>query len=408
MASHGVPRASGTRQHKSEAARQKELQKIQEYKSLVEALNVKANVTPAICFTSDGQISAQEYTTDTLSLTTKLLKLNPEYYTVWNHRRRVLCQGLFGDTSPSSTSARHLGKRSSSEHDQTEAHNVDSTNNNANNKILDLIRTDLNFLVPLLRQFPKCYWIWNHRVWLLEQSTERLPRNTARSLWEEELGLVSKMLALDGRNFHGWGYRRIVVKQLESEKLAPEDADAKSTPEEAEEGSEMKQKRKGKSMVESEFQYTWQMIRTNLSNFSAWHYRANLIPRLLDERGGDGDTRRKFIDEDLTSEERQEQLHKQLQILKEMLEGADPGECKWIYEALVRYSNVERGLRGGNDGRVEGGKGGGGGGDEDEDEEKKKEKEKEKDQQREWLNELKKLDPLRRGRWEDMEKALLL
>ncbi len=89
------------------------------------------------------------------------------------------------------------------------------------------------------------------------------------------------MLALDGRNFHGWGYRRTVVGQLESSALAPE-------------GDESK---KSKCMVESEFLYTMRMIRTNLSNFSAWHYRSNLIPKLLNERGADGLARRKLIDD---------------------------------------------------------------------------------------------------------------
>ena len=97
----------------------------------------------------------------------------------------------------------------------------------------------------------------------------------ARELWNRELVLVGKMLVRDSRNFHGWGYRRIVVSELESSKL------------------------NGKSMVESEFEYTTKVIHGDkgLSNFSAWHRRSKLIPRLLDERNADDATRRQFLDD---------------------------------------------------------------------------------------------------------------
>lgn len=101
----------------------------------------------------------------------------------------------------------------------------------------------------------------------------RLDPSVARHLWQEELVLVAMMLVKDSRNFHGWRYRRIIVAQLESPALD------------------------GTSMVESEFEYTTKMIKSNLSNFSAWHNRSKLIPRLLDERKADDVARRKFLDE---------------------------------------------------------------------------------------------------------------
>jgi geranylgeranyl transferase type-2 subunit alpha len=137
----------------------------------------------------------------------------------------------------------------------------------------DTLHSELGFTVPLLIQYPKCYWIWNYRTWILEQAIHRLPTPKARALWEEELGLVGKMLHRDQRNFHAWGYRRHVVAKLESPALA------------------------GKSLVEPEFEYTNKMIKTNLSNFSAWHNRSQLIPRLLRERNADDAARKKFLDE---------------------------------------------------------------------------------------------------------------
>lgn len=133
--------------------------------------------------------------------------------------------------------------------------------------------SELGFTVPLLMEFPKCYWIWKYRSWLLQAAIERLEPPIARRIWEEELGLDTKMLTKDRRNFHAWGYRRNVVRHLESKALH------------------------GTSMVEFEFEFTTKMIRVDLSNFSAWHNRSKLIPRLLRERGSDDAARRKFFDQ---------------------------------------------------------------------------------------------------------------
>ena len=143
--------------------------------------------------------------------------------------------------------------------------------------VIDLIADELSFLLPLLRKYPKCYWIWNYRLWLLEESTRLLPQTKARDLWQQELVLVGKMLSIDSRNFHGWGYRRKVIASLESEELSSNDSTH--------------------TLTEQEFEYTTRMINTNLSNFSAWHNRSKLIPRLLEERLADGKARRKFLDE---------------------------------------------------------------------------------------------------------------
>ena len=204
----------------------------------------------------DSGSQAGDHTSlSTFDLTSKLLAWNPEYYTVWNHRRRLLI-------------ARFTGLEAFA--------------------IAAALQDDLRFLLPLLIKFPKCYWIWNHRLWLLGQTTARLPPADARAFWTEELRLVAQMLARDGRNFHGWGYRRTVVAALESEALAVEST--------TDDGAGVRQP---ESRTEQEFAYTTRMIRTNLSNFSAWHNRSKLIPWLLTERGADAAARKAMLDEGL-------------------------------------------------------------------------------------------------------------
>lgn len=111
----------------------------------------------------------------TFDLTTKLLKINPEYYTIWNYRREIMLQGLFPD--------------------------ADETTKQA------LLSSELKLLQAILQDYPKIYWIWNHRKWCLSQCP--WPD------WARELLLVTKMLEQDARNFHVWEYRRYVIAQIE-------------------------------------------------------------------------------------------------------------------------------------------------------------------------------------------------
>ena len=188
-------------------------------------------------------------------MTTRLLEMNPEYYTIWNYRR-LLLRSFFQDDTPSTSGTE----------DSSNKHSI----------VQQYITDDLAFLLPLLRKFPKCYWIWNYRLWLLAEATRLLPSPIVYQLWQKELGLVGKMLTLDSRNFHGWGYRRQVVSALEQLSMAM--------------GSTTT------SMTEDEFAYTTKMIESNLSNFSAWHRRSKLIPSLLSERNANHAERRKFLD----------------------------------------------------------------------------------------------------------------
>ncbi|KAF9878493.1 geranylgeranyl transferase type-2 subunit alpha [Colletotrichum karsti] len=409
---HGVARTA--RKPRTEAQLQADLAKIATLRSLEDSL---LRASPDL---SDPE---------TFSLTTKLLRLNPEHYTAWNVRRRCLTCGSLSRPSPgpspsaqpasssaactqSPSSADSLpssstttqpdpasrttpesGKSGTTVDDgkdvTSEAKNAPSTE-----VVIETLKNELMFTIPLLLEFPKSYWIWKYRSWLLQQGIDLLPKAMARRIWEEELGLISKMLTKDRRNFHAWGYRREVVTTLESKVLD------------------------GKSMVESEFEYTTKMINVDLSNFSAWHNRTNLIPRLLDERKADDAARQKFLDDELnlvrealnvgpedqslwyyhqflvlnltesengpkiapnlSQKERAEYVKREIDDIKELAEDYD--DVVGIYKALLDYTRAlpqieERSLT------------------DDETADLKA-----------WMAKVRQLDPMRSGRWSDLER----
>lgn len=343
-----------------------------------------------------SQIKAGDFANTTFQQISSLLQQNPEYYTVWNYRRRLLLDVFQKELKSGNNAVTETQP-------ETPGAAGGVTMTLAQQEIAMLVKEDLQFLIPLIKQYPKCYWIWNHRSWLLATATQHLPAPTALQLWQGELALDGKMLAMDSRNFHAWDYRRKIVEELE--RLG------------------------GKSMVEPEFEYTTKMIQSNLSNFSAWHNRSQLMPRLLDERDASAGSRKELFDGEfelittalytdpydqslwsyhqylmstldpkspinsadytrktailspVTDAERTAYLEQELESIKEMLDGAE--DCKYIYQALLEYSmrRIDLGAGDTADTRKE---------------------------MAGWLAELKKLDPLREGRWRDMETSMIL
>ncbi|KAJ7261363.1 rab-protein geranylgeranyltransferase [Mycena haematopus] len=208
---HGIKRVRET----PEAAAAKKLReqsKIKEYLALNDdVLSKKA---------------LNDWSREAFDLTTRILQINPEFYTVWNYRRNILLQGIFPESSPK--------------------------------EINDLVADDLSMTTVALKMHPKVYWIWNHRRWCLENvpdgpgtSAEGDLNGWRKTNWDKEMYVVDKMLDADSRNFHAWSYRRYVLAMMPV-----------SRPE------------------VTELAYTTRKIESNFSNFSAWHQRTKILNSL--------------------------------------------------------------------------------------------------------------------------------
>lgn len=111
---------------------------------------------------------------ESLDLTTKMLQINPEFYTVWNYRRNIYLDSVF----PNST----------------------------REQIHGILEKELVMTTTALKAHPKVYWIWNHRRWCLEHTPDG-PEGEGGDLhgwrmknWKQELFVVEKMLDVDSRN----------------------------------------------------------------------------------------------------------------------------------------------------------------------------------------------------------------
>ncbi|CAO3630999.1 unnamed protein product [Cunninghamella echinulata] len=166
------------------ARREKDAIKIKEYNELVEQCRQKVN--------------EKLFNKETLLLTTQILRMNPDFYSVWNWRRLVLKNGILlqkpstKTTTTANTNSTKEFSTSTEEATGTLTTTDENDNNDIENKNQEVYKQELDLFMQLIRINPKSYWLWNHRVWCLE--------NMPKPDWNGELYLVNKMLTLDSRN----------------------------------------------------------------------------------------------------------------------------------------------------------------------------------------------------------------
>ncbi|KAJ7090253.1 rab-protein geranylgeranyltransferase [Mycena belliarum] len=287
---HGVRRVRQTAEALA-AKKLREQSKITEYLALnEEVLSKKAS---------------DDWSREAYDLTTRVLQINPEFYTVWNYRRNILLHGIFPKCSPT--------------------------------EINDLLTEELSMTTAALKMHPKVYWIWNHRRWCLENvpdgpgtDTEGDINGWRKSYWDKELFVDEKMLDADARNFHAWSYRRYILAGMPVAK--PETA---------------------------ELAYTTRKIESNFSNFSAWHQRTKILSSLwgsgrLDyskSKEEEFELVRNAMYTDPNDQsvwmyhrwligdgEDKEVLDREIIVIQELLD--EQPDSKWCMESLVHYKRL--------------------------------------------------------------------
>jgi len=188
-----------------------------------------------------------------------------------------------------------------------------------------------------LKAHPKVYWIWNHRRWCLEQIpygpgqiSERDFAGWKQSAWDRELAVAEKMLDVDARNFHAWGYRRYVLSGMPNPR--PES---------------------------SELAYTARKIGANFSNFSAWHQRSKTLTSLWNQGKLDESKSREeefellrnamYTDPDdqsvwmyhrwlVGTDGSKELLEREIAAIQELLD--EQPDSKWCIESITHYKRL--------------------------------------------------------------------
>jgi len=174
-----------------------------------------------------------------LDLTAKVLRINPDYYTLWNYRREVLL-AMYGG-SLGLCKERMDGMACTATADQINSEVSSTGDRRISAELGSTIRDqELELSKEAIIKNPKTYSAWWHRIWIMQRFA---------SNYEQELNLCSQFLDADQRNFHCWNYRRYVAI---AGNVSPAD----------------------------EFQYSTEKIEQNFSNYSAFHHRSVFILQL--------------------------------------------------------------------------------------------------------------------------------
>jgi geranylgeranyl transferase type-2 subunit alpha len=150
---------------------------------------------------------------EALTLSAQLLRVNPDVYTLWNHRKEAIV-------------ASQVVRHELEEADTGEAEGAGESAAPSTS----FLKTELGLIAECIQKNPKSYGAWHHRRWLLEHAFPCTASSSSSSFsssssaaaapppqlvptLDKELALCAQLLDLDERNFHCWNYRRWVVSQ---------------------------------------------------------------------------------------------------------------------------------------------------------------------------------------------------
>lgn len=267
---------------------------------------------------SDVAAAAAAADSKTLALIAKMLTVNPDPLTLWNHRRELLVR------------VRVTVQHTELEKDQNQAVDVDVDSSSW--KLEFELAPELELTQTALQNNPKAYGAWFHRKWCLQQwlsshatatdidTTLATDTDTAvATLLEQELELTVMFLQRDERNFHCWNYRRFIVacllqqqqttgttpawdgslefatagnpagtaRVLMGAQVASTSTKWTTTTEEVAAvvvpmlNDAANATTTTATILQREWDFCGRKILDNFSNFSAFHYRSKLLPWML-------------------------------------------------------------------------------------------------------------------------------
>ena len=192
------------------------------------------------------------YVDNILSFNTKFIKLSTDSPTVFNFRKDIIQQKFKLITSELGLLMIKMKEAKEEEKEEfLKKLKVKKEN------LEDFIKNEIILLSKLVKDDPKSYELWFHRLWLFKTTAKlqkKMKSNTEKveKMIEMDLGICKKFLMKDERNFHVWNYRLELVKLL----LILSEND----------------KNKKLDIVENQLKFVKEKISMNFSNYSALHF----------------------------------------------------------------------------------------------------------------------------------------
>ena len=254
------------------------------------------------------------YNAQTLELLEKVLMVNPDPMNLWNQRREIL---MHQQQQQQQVTVQQQHDSNDKKGDQN---NNDTDNDN--NHDMTVLERERGLTQAALKNNPKAYGPWFHRKWtiqwIIDKNTGTNNTNDVVVMLREELQLTVLFLSADERNFHCWNYRRFIVACLAGSMdgrwimtnnttpttnmmMGPQLSSSSSSVFDHRR-QQQQQKRNVPELeiydnnnnnnsgaliknnivilhelIQSEFDFTTTKIHDNFSNFSALHYRSQLL-----------------------------------------------------------------------------------------------------------------------------------